>query len=264
MTHNSFYDLDYIIDLNEKRLSTYYAAYQKNLDKFTNLLVIFSALSIFLVPIIKDFIDESKQHWAYWICFIFFSILFITSIIYTIRLLIPVEVAYLVEPKRYYEEYRINYEEKTKVKDEVDKLVKASYINELEQAVTNNNNLFKRKGFFYYKAFMFGILAVLPYLICLSFHFSKKDENIQKVEIINIPKNLNFDKIPNMSDSSNNNSNADTGSNQANTTSSTTTTTTTQLPGVNVSDVIPSSPQMIKENFNDTTTKSGNSGNKKD
>lgn len=35
-------------------------------------------------------------------------------------------------------------------------------------------------------------------------------------------------------------------------------TTTTQLPGVNVNQVIPSNPQMIKENFNDTTTKSGN------
>lgn len=194
MSQKSFFDLDYIIDLNEKRLEMYHAAYQKSLDKFTNLLVIYTALSIFLVPIIKDFIDDSNQHWAYWICFLLFLLLFIFSIVFTIRLLIPVAVAYLVEPKRYYAEYLLTYQNKTSNKDEVDKLVKASYIDELEKAVTNNNTIFKRKGFFYYRAFIFGIIAALPYLVCLSFHFSKKQENIEKVEVINMPKNLNFDK----------------------------------------------------------------------
>jgi len=255
MSQKSFFDLDYIIEINEKRLEGYHAAYQKNLDKFTNLLVIYSALSIFLIPIIKDFIDDSSQHWIYWFFFILFIGLFITSIAFTIRLLIPVEVAYLVEPKRYYSEYLIAYQKQIGNKeDEVNKLLKASYIDELEKAVTNNNKVFKRKGFFYYRAFILGIVAALPYLICLSFHFSKKQENIEKVELINMPKNINFEKNKSMPDTSNTKNN----SNQTSTSSSSTTSTTTQLPGVNTSQVIPSNPQMIKENFNDTNTKSGN------
>jgi hypothetical protein len=56
-------------------------------------------------------------------------------------------------------------------------------------------------------------------------------------------------------DSSNNTANTST-------TSSSTTTTTTQLPGINSNDVKPSSPQMIKENFNSQNEKK-DSGSKK-
>lgn len=49
----SFYDLDYIIEANEKRLEQYSSAYQKSLDKFTNILIIYSAIAIFLIPIVQ-------------------------------------------------------------------------------------------------------------------------------------------------------------------------------------------------------------------
>jgi hypothetical protein len=50
----SFYDLDYIIEINEKRLEQYSGAYQKNVDRFTNILVIYSAFAIFLIPIVQS------------------------------------------------------------------------------------------------------------------------------------------------------------------------------------------------------------------
>lgn len=78
--------------------------------------------------------------------------------------------------------------------------------------------------------------------MCLAFHFSIKNDNIQKVQFVNSEKVSNFIESADMSkDATNNNS----------TSSSTTTTTTTQLPGINPNEVKPSSPQMIKENFHD-------------
>lgn len=228
----SFYDLDYIIDLNEKRLEQYSNAYQKNMDKFTNILVIYSAFAIFLIPIIQSlFFAEVKCYLLHHISFYGFTVLFTFSLINTVRFLIPIEVAYLKEPKIYYEEFRLSYEGEGREQEEVDKLIKASYIDELEEAVSVNNTIFKRKGLFYYKAFNFAIYASIPYLLGLGFQIALKDDKVQKVEIMN---NLStFIKTQNM----------------AKDTSKTTSTTTTKLPGVDNSQVKPSSPQLVKENF---------------
>ena len=112
--------------------------------------------------------------------------------IYTIKLLIPVNVAYLIEPQTYYVKFRLDYEAEGKSKEETDILVKASYINELEKAVTANNSLFKRKGFFYYRALISGLIACIPYVMCLIFHFSYKSENVQKVELVKSEKTSTF------------------------------------------------------------------------
>lgn len=59
----SFYDLDYIILLNERRLEEYTSAYQKNLDKFTNILILYSAIAVFLIPIVQSlFFAEQSRH----------------------------------------------------------------------------------------------------------------------------------------------------------------------------------------------------------
>ncbi|MGV3595907.1 MAG: hypothetical protein ACO1NK_11695 [Sediminibacterium sp.] len=251
MDKNSFYNLDYIIELNEKRLSQFSDAYQKNLNKFTNILIIYSAIAVFIVPLTQSLFFGSERIWLNYVCFSLFTSLFLYSLFYTIKLLIPVEVAYLIEPKTYYVDFRLEYEAEGKNKNEADLLVKASYINELEKAVSINNSLFKRKGFFYYRALISGLICCVPYVICLIFHFSYKAEDTQKVEIINYNKISTFNKIPIMPKDDN-------------TSTTTPQQTTSQLPGVNVNDVKPSSPQMIKENFQqqvqkkDSTTSNSN------
>lgn len=245
MNKVSFYDLDYIIELNEQRLEQYSNAYQKNLDKFTNILIIYSAIAIFLIPIVQTLFLTEPRHWLHYVSFFLFLIPFFYSLVFTIRLLIPVEVAYLIEPKTYYEKFRLEYEAEGKSQEITDKYLKASYINELEKAVTANNFVFKRKGLFYFRALASALIASVPYLLCLAFHFSIKNDNIQKVELVHTEKLSNFNKSRNMSkDSTNNNS-----------TSSSITTTTTQLPGINPSEVRPSNPQMIKENFHEQNRK---------
>lgn len=240
MAKVSFYDLDYIIELNEKRLEQYSGAYQKSLDKFTNLLIVYSAISIFLIPVIQILFLSETRHWLHYISFFLFLIPFIYSLVFTIKLLIPVEVAYLIEPKSYYEKLRLEYENEGKNEETTDKYLKASYINELEKAVAANNIVFKRKGLFYFRALSSALIAAIPYLLCLAFHFSIKNDNIQKVELVNTENVSNFNKSQNMpKDSTNGNS----------TISSNTTAPTTKLPGINPNEVRPSNPQMIKDNF---------------
>ena len=249
MAEKSFYDLDYIIEINEKRLDQYTSAYQKVLERLTNIILVYSALTIFLVPIVQDVFLGEIINWFLYVSFAAFTVLFLISILFTIKLIIPVEVAFLEIPKRYYEQYRLEYEQTIKDKDQIKSLLKASYINELESALQTNEKVFRRKSSFYYNALMYALLSAIPYLVCLGFHISKREDKVQKVQIVNPQINSKLQKIDTMKNSPN----KSTGSNQ--TSSSTTTTTTTQLPGINPNQVISSSPKLIKENSQNSSSK---------
>jgi len=47
MSEKSFYDLDYIIEINEQRLNEYTTAYQKVLERLTHVILIFRPLRFF-------------------------------------------------------------------------------------------------------------------------------------------------------------------------------------------------------------------------
>ena len=57
---NSFYDLDYIIGMGEKRVDLYLSAYRGVLGQLTNIILIYSAIGIYLIPIIQDIIDGAN------------------------------------------------------------------------------------------------------------------------------------------------------------------------------------------------------------
>jgi hypothetical protein len=243
MPSKSFYDLDYIIEVNEKRIEQYLAAYQKVLDKFTNIILIYSAITIFLISIIQDiFVVDSRPLFLY-LCFGTFSILFLISLYFTIRLIIPVEVAYPGAPKKYYEEYRLIYEQTIQKQDQVEVLLKTSYINELETTLHKNVLVFTKKKSFYYNALICVLLSVIPYLICLGFHIFKKEENVQKVAIINQEKFNTLQEMEIMLKNKNKRDNSNKPKS-----SSTKTLPVSNLPGVDNDLVIPSSPMIIREN----------------
>jgi hypothetical protein len=245
----SFYDLDYIIEISEKRWEQYTSAYQKVLERLTNVILIYSAVSFFLFPLIKTIFSGNYAGWIVYLSFTFFVLLFLASLFYTIKLLIPVEVAYLENPKKYYGEIRLEYEEKDENNQEmVIKLLKASYISELESALETNERVFKLKSSFYYNSLMFALLSAVPYVICLGFYFSLRDDNVQKVNLSIPENNLILNKIDSMSKSNNI-------PKKPSVSTSTTTTTTTQLPGVNAGKVIQSSPNLIKENSQHSSIK---------
>lgn len=68
----SFYDLDYIIEINERRIEELSSNYQKVLERITNIILIYSAIAIFLVPLIQDLCWNTISHWIFTCSFIMF------------------------------------------------------------------------------------------------------------------------------------------------------------------------------------------------
>lgn len=171
----SFYDLDYIIEINEKRLAEYTTLYQKVLERLTNIILVYSALGIFLVPLTQHVIAADIKGVWFYLAFCCFAVLLIMSVVYFIRLLLPVEIAYLDPPRKYYSDYRADLEGLDIEKEDViNDSLKGSYILELENAIQINGQAFDKKSSLFYNALLFALLAIIPYVACLGFHLSKK------------------------------------------------------------------------------------------
>ena len=110
MEEKSFYDLNYIIEVNEQRLDQYTTAYHKVLEKLTHIILIYSAITIFLVPLVQDTTLFKIRNPVFIGFLVVFLVFFLISVYYTVRLMIPVELAYLKFPRMYYEDYRLEYE----------------------------------------------------------------------------------------------------------------------------------------------------------
>jgi hypothetical protein len=106
----SFYDLDYIIDISEKRLAEYTALYQKVFERLTNIILIYSALGIFLIPLTQHVIATDVRGTMFYVIFTMFVVLLSTSLVYFVRLLLSVDIAYLDPPKKYYESFKTELE----------------------------------------------------------------------------------------------------------------------------------------------------------
>ncbi|HTI91563.1 MAG TPA: hypothetical protein VL727_13305 [Puia sp.] len=181
----SFYDLDYIIEINEKRLAEYTALYQKVLERLTNIILVYSALGIFLVPLTQRAIAANIKGVWFYLAYFCFVILLVISVVYLIRLLLPIDIAYLDPPRKYYGEYKANIEGLNIGNEEVvDDSLKGAYVLELENAIEINSRAFLKKSSFFYNALLFALVAIIPYIVCLGFHFSKKEDKVEKVEIL--------------------------------------------------------------------------------
>ena len=126
--------------------------------------------------------------------------------------------------------------------DEINAYVKATYLNELEEAIQSNSELFKTKGRYYYSAFRNGLIALIIYLICAGFViFKEKNEEVSKININNFKEIIehydslinDWKNIINMADS----------------TKIKTKTGQSTEPKVDPKKVIKTKPKMIRENF---------------
>ncbi|SHN43815.1 hypothetical protein SAMN05216311_11664 [Chitinophaga sp. CF418] len=186
MGNKSFYDLDYIIEINEQRLEQYINLHQKSVDRFTTLLMVYSAFCIFLVPIIQTlFFSKEQYHWSYYCSFYLFCTLFIISIVNSIMLLSPEALYILVAPSVYYKRIRQTFETKGISSAQTDVMVKRYYITELEKAIITNRLKLNRKTSFYNRAFRFAIMACIPYLYCIWLQINSEKKVLLKKEIIN-------------------------------------------------------------------------------
>lgn len=171
--------------------------------------------------------------------------------------MIPIEVAHLESPQKYYTVLRNDLIRQGRTQAEIENLLKVSYITELEEAVNRNDYVFRRKSSLYYRALIYVLASAIPYL-CLAFNFSVKDVDPQKVQTLNMEKKYNFNQDKNMpQDNNSTNDNSSTrgdnaannsSNNSLNTSTTSSTTQTTRYPGVPDSEIIQSHPRLIKEN----------------
>ncbi|SFN20656.1 hypothetical protein SAMN05428949_1917 [Chitinophaga sp. YR627] len=179
MGSKSFYDLDYIIELNEQRLEQYANALQKNTEKFTTLLVLYSAFCIFLVPVCqKLFIERVVRDVGFYWAFYGFAVFFGVSLVFAVLQMLPERLRMLPDPKIYYKLIKNIYELAGLSQEEIDIQLKASYISELEKNIDKRRIKLLRKTTFYNLAFYFAIISCIPYLYCIwkNIYLEKKNE----------------------------------------------------------------------------------------
>lgn len=186
LINHSFHDFDYIISVNEKRFDDYLNAYHKVVERFTNLIVIYSALTIFFFPLLQDIIMNKTKSVFFISCFAMFVSFFAVSIYNTIQFLMPQDIPYLKQPKEFYtvllKKYQTNPPSSGAL---IDDLLKASYINELETAQASIMDVLMRKGNLYYKGLVYSLISAVPYLICLGYYFSREGDQVQQFRMVN-------------------------------------------------------------------------------
>lgn len=174
----SFYDLNYLIEINEKRLQEHIAAYRLQEGKFTNLLVIYSAFCIFLVPVIQSLCwHVADCSWLMYSSFGLFILLLCSSLYYAVKLLLPGRTPYLDDPIVFYQQLLRAYNNGSRSMDEINQLIKASYISQLEPEVAWSGYLAAAKYTYYFRAIALGLMAAIPYLVCAGFQLSLNAKN---------------------------------------------------------------------------------------
>jgi hypothetical protein len=173
MAGKSFYDLDYMIEINEQRLEQYTSASEKVMERLTNIIVIYSAMSIFLVPIVRMVFWSGRGHWVLNISFGLFAMLFCISVFFAVRLIIPRRSVLLQIPAQIYKECRIKYEKTQNNRSAIEGLLKTLYVAELENALSIASNNCTQKFRFYKSALISALISALPYLVCLGYYVTK-------------------------------------------------------------------------------------------
>ena len=194
-------DIDDQIERNEKHLEFYHTNYQKTQSKITILTLIYSAISIYIIQILKYPFEVSVYNIMFYIFLtplVAFLIFLGISVFNTYRLLHPEEVAFMNFPKFFYSDIKKKYEKCLNTKDEaiLNEYVKATYLNELETAIEINSKLHKTKSRFYYLAFRNGLMALILYLTCTGFVvFKEKKDKVSKTNVINFKEIVDYADI---------------------------------------------------------------------
>lgn len=214
------------------------------------------------MTLFQEIFLAEKGNWFLYICFVLFASSALISIFFALLLLLPEDVAYLGPPSLFYTDSRREFENEIKEADPekkqktIDEMMKVKYLDELEGVAELNRRVFQKKSSLYVWAFRFALLAILPYLVCLSFHFSKNEDNIQKVQIVNLEINRKLQQTDTMvTEINNSNGQASSQTNGSGTTGITTTTETTRFPGVSDSLVRPATIHTVKEGSTKVQTK---------
>lgn len=160
----------YQIDMHERRLEQYMHAYQRYMDKLAHLLFLYSAVAIFLLPIAKQLmLGECRMHGLYYTCFFLLLMMLGISVFYAARLMLPAKSLLPVPLSRYYGLIDVM----TLVgmdECQIDKELTDRYVSDLKALVRVWCDLITRKENYYRRMCLWGVLVIIPYVVCLIFH----------------------------------------------------------------------------------------------
>lgn len=175
------------IEANEKRLDYENNRYQQTQSKIAYLTILYSIISIYLIQLFQfAFCSDIPCKWVFIIFLCIYLAFTILSVVYAISLLVPKTVAYTHPPKYFFEDIREKYiAEEITEDNELDLYLKVTYNIELEETIESNNSLNNRKSYLYNNAFRFGLMALLPYVLCIAFYFTHYRPELPSIKIDN-------------------------------------------------------------------------------
>lgn len=196
----SYLDIDYKIEISEKKNDQLKNDYDKIQGKISNVIIIYSAMSFFLYPVMEDFLKRGKvtdgsyasvETWFY-----IFIVLFTISLLSTVLLILP----FFKVPKNHVPSYFYAYgvsslkHQFPAITDvQIDEKLKEARLEELENSIKRNTIVFRRKRGLYNISLCFAVFSTLFFFVCVKYHI-ERDDKVTKINIENIDKFPTFTK----------------------------------------------------------------------
>jgi uncharacterized membrane protein (DUF485 family) len=180
-----FNSIDDQIKFNEDRLKNESERYNEIKSRIGFISILYTLFAAFGFQIISYSLKENDIGWTYLASLFSFLISTGVSIIYAIRLLIPVDIAHCDLPQYFYGDLKNQYLEDGIEEGDVNEYIKHTYKNQLEVAIKSNFEVNNKKSKFHYYSFLSALIAILPYLLCIGIYVSNVKESPVKVELVN-------------------------------------------------------------------------------
>ena len=181
---NDFENVDYQIELNQKRFDEEYLRYNQIISRIGYIMLFYTVYAAYLIQLIQYLISLHSIRNLYSIFFLLFVVSLGFSIYHSIRLLIPVKIAYKEMPKDFYTSLKDQYINQGIPANELNLYIKESYKIQLEYGAEHNFKVNNKKSKHNFYAIIFCIIGLIPYIICIGFKVSADKDPVQKVEIV--------------------------------------------------------------------------------
>jgi len=186
-------DINTKIEINLKQIEFYHSLNQKNQNKTSFLIVIFSFIGIYTIEIIK-FPFKNDCDYSFIIVVIIYFIMVIISLVQTYCLIKPIKVSYMNQPKHFYNDVLDQYKLNLQTDDDeiLNEYLKATYLLETEKVLENNINVYRKKSNDFSRAFKVLLPTIILYLGLAIFVIVKNKEDQNNLTIQNYKEIINY------------------------------------------------------------------------
>lgn len=140
------------------------------MDKLTHLLFIYSAVALFLMPITQDLFKSGKEmHGLYYGSYFVLLGMLSISMMYAAKLML-VTKSLLPVPIDKYIKLRNRMVLEGIKPGEIDRELQLAYSEDIAATVRRFAEMMVRKEKYHNRMYIWGLMALVPYLICLIFH----------------------------------------------------------------------------------------------